>query len=122
MNKFIALCYVLLSFVGCQQGRTVVVQSSVNGQDVLYSKVHVNGPLADFQCIRSQSGSCHYTVVSNDCAPSSVACTQPVADFSVSVGDTRRMASLPAGFQSCVTTTPTPDSHCAAPTVAAVSH
>ncbi|WP_199096174.1 hypothetical protein [Dyella sp. ASV21] len=114
MNKLIALFYVLLSFAGCEQGRTVVVQSSVDGRDVLYSKVHVNGSQADFQCIRSQSGECHYSLVNNDCAPASIACTEPLAHFTVPVGNTRHMTSLPAGFQSCVTPTPTPDDRCVA--------
>jgi hypothetical protein len=113
MNKLIALFYMLLSVAGCDQGRTVVVHSITNGQDVIYSRVHVSGLLATFRCIRSQSGQCHYTVVANECAPASAACTSPPTVFTVPEGDTLSLTTLPPGFQSCVTATASPDGDCA---------
>ncbi|WP_430388712.1 hypothetical protein [Dyella sp. 20L07] len=113
MNKFILLFFMLFSITGCNQGRTVVVHTIVDGQDALYSKVHVAGLLATFQCIRSQSGQCHYIVIANDCAPASAACVSPPKIFAVPEGDIRSFTSLPAGFQSCVTTTTSPDGDCA---------
>ena len=113
MNKFIALFFLLFFLAGCEQGRTVVVHSIVNGHDQLYSKVNVIGLLATFRCIRSQSGQCHYTVIANDCAPASTPCPSPPKTFAVPEGDIRSFTSLPAGFQSCVTATTSPDGDCA---------
>lgn len=113
MKKFIVLFCALLLLAGCEQGRTVVVHSIVNGQDVLFSKVHVFGQFATFRCIRSQSGECHYMVVGDDCAPASAACSSPLKRFAVHEGDTMSFTSLPAGFQSCVTAGMAPDGDCA---------
>ncbi|WP_445146466.1 hypothetical protein [Dyella sp. Tek66A03] len=112
MNKIIVLLPLLLVLAGCEQGRTVVVHSIVNGHDVVYSKVNVTGPLASFRCLRSESGECHYTVVANDCAPASAACAAPPLHFAVREGEMRINTSLPAGFQSCVNSTPAPDDDC----------
>ncbi|HET6554482.1 MAG TPA: hypothetical protein VFG49_13230 [Dyella sp.] len=113
MNKFVALLFLLPCLAGCEQGRTVVVHTIVNGQDVIFSKVHAVGQLATFRCISSQSGDCHYTVLANDCAPASAACAMPPKMFAVHEGDTMSFTSLPQGFQSCVTPTTKPDGDCA---------
>lgn len=112
MNKYIALLPLLLVLAGCNQGRTVVVHSIANGHDVVYSTVHVVGPLATFRCLRSESGQCHYTVVANECAPASAACPSTPAHFAVREGDIHVDSSLPADFQSCVTATTAPDDDC----------
>jgi hypothetical protein len=120
MNKFIASICLLLCLTGCERGRTVVVHAIANGHDVVYSQVHVIGQLATFRCLRSESGQCHYTVVADDCAPASTACSSPPKRFTVGEGNAMSFTSLPPGFRSCVAATAAPDGDCA-PLAAAIA-
>ena len=112
MNKLIALCAFVLSLFGCDGGGTTFVhRSSVDGNDALYSKAHVQAGVARFECLRSESGQCHYTVYPRDCAQGPVApgssavagqCpTEPARRFAVTSGDSRQVAGL-RDFSLCV--------------------
>jgi hypothetical protein len=115
MNKLIALCYFVLSLYGCDVGSsTSVYRAQADGSDVLYSKVVTQAGIARFDCVRSASGKCHYSVFSRECAaaPDSAAArsgqppvkrcrSTPVERFDVANGDSRWIPGLHA-FSVCV--------------------
>ncbi|MDQ3289134.1 MAG: hypothetical protein M3Q42_12945 [Pseudomonadota bacterium] len=112
MNKLAALCFSALSLYGCEPGgSTFVDRVQVDGADVLHSRVVAHPAFAHFDCIASASGQCHYALFDDDCAaPPSLlplrtrTCgTAPVEQFSLSVGEHRRMPWLPP-FRPCVST------------------
>jgi len=105
MSKLILLFYMLLSLTGCEQGRTIVTHTTVNGEDVIYSKILVLGEFATFRCLRSQSGQCYYSVLSKACATRQGTCASPVSTFSMREGDTLMLTALPADFASCASPT-----------------
>lgn len=106
MKTFLAVIVYTLSLFGIDIGshiRTDRVQS--NGTDVLYSKVVSQPTGTRFECVRSASGQCYYTVFPQcttvpgagtiDCS------AQPAEHFALAKGDTRRMAALPT-LRMCV--------------------
>ncbi|QNK00613.1 hypothetical protein [Dyella telluris] len=113
MEKLILLFYLLLSLAGCEPSRSVVTHEFVNGTDVIYSKIQITGELATFRCLRSQSGQCHYTVLSGACGTRKVNCEPPITVFTMRQGDTLLLTRLPEDFASCVTPSPTADGACA---------
>ncbi len=120
MNKLIALCYFVLSLYGCDVGgNTFVHRTHVGGADTLYSKVVTQPGVARFQCLRSASGQCYYTLFPRDCASTpgatgkrSASCqSEPVKHFAIAIGDSRWIAAL-QNFSLCVSAedaTPGPD-------------
>lgn len=118
MNKLIAIVSFALSLYGCDVGgSTFVHRSSADGSDVLYSKVVAKPGLARFECLRSASGQCFYTLYSRDCAtapapdgdpkqPPVAACIpRPVQRFALASGQSRQVPALSA-FRMCVSTEP----------------
>ena len=112
MNKLIALIYFALSLYGCDVGgSTYVHRTRVNGADALYSKATVQAGVARFECLRSVSGRCYYTVLPRDCAhaPGStharnVRCRpEPIERFALAADDSRQIPGL-QGFRLCVGT------------------
>lgn len=114
MNKLIALCYFVLSLYGCDVGgSTFVHRTIVDGNDTLYSKVVAQPGVARFECVRSASGQCHYTLFARDCAPAagstpgstgkrSDRCgSEPVERFAIATGGSRQIPALPR-FHVCV--------------------
>ena len=107
MKTFLAVIAYTLSLFGIDVGshiRTDRVQS--NGADVLYSKVVSQPTGTRFECVRSASGQCYYTVFPQHCTTvpgtGTVDCTaQPAEHFALARGDTRRMAALPT-LRMCV--------------------
>lgn len=110
MRNLIAIAYFLLSLIGCNGGGTTfATHSSVNGEDVVYSKTRVQAGIVHFECVRSASGQCHYTLFprtcTNDPAPAAPprACTaQPAEHFTVTAGDSRDVVGMSAPFDLCV--------------------
>jgi hypothetical protein len=110
VNKLIALCYFVLSLYGCDVGSsTSVYRAQANGSDVLYSKVVTQAGIARFDCVRSASGLCHYSVFSRECAtnvgtdrtlPARCA-TKPIERFAIADGDSRLIPGLQT-FSVCV--------------------
>jgi hypothetical protein len=110
MNKLIALCYFVLSLYGCDVGSSSsVYRAQANGSDVLYSKVVTQAGIARFDCVRSASGKCHYSVFSRECAAapdsgrtSPARCvTKPIERFAIADGDSRMIPGLQT-FSVCV--------------------
>ena len=108
MTKLLSLCYFLLSLYGCDvAGSTWVHRASSNGTDTLHSKVVAQPGVARFECLRSASGQCHYTLFPRRCAataagvPSADCPSAPIAHFSIANGDTRLMPGLQR-FRLCV--------------------
>ncbi len=113
MEKLILLFYLLLSLTGCEPTRNVVTHEAVNGIDLIYSKIQITGALATFRCLRSESGECHYTVLSGSCGTRQLNCKPPITVFSMREGDTLLLTRLPEDFTSCVTTRSVAPDDCA---------
>lgn len=112
MDKLFALLQFVMALFGVDAGgRTLVDRVVVDGQDLLYSRVHVADGVARFDCVRSSSGRCHYTVLPPGCVepmPAAMpACMRhPLRRFAVARGDSEQVVGLVA-FQLCVSQTPT---------------
>ncbi len=111
MHYFIALIYFVLALLGFDGAgsHTLVTRSVVNGVDVLYSQTRTFADVVDITCIRSASGSCHYRLLTRDCAAprpratTASACTSGLMQqFAVAAGASREIAGLPARFTLCV--------------------
>lgn len=114
MDRILALIYLTLSLFGFEIGGSTFVQRSrVDGADSLYSRTTVQAGVARFECVRSASGQCHYTVFARDCAAQSggarrapAACNADSGrHFTVGDGDSRRIVGLQR-FRLCVGPTP----------------
>ncbi|MDR0184399.1 hypothetical protein [Lysobacter arvi] len=104
--KFQALLYFVLSLFGCDVGRSTFVDRIVHdGASTLESRAVVEAGVARFECIRSASGQCHYTLFARDCsaanAKSGSCVSTPIRRFVVADGDTRQIAGL-RDFRLCV--------------------
>jgi len=110
VKTFLAIIMYSLSLFGIDLGshiRTDRVRS--NGTDVLYSKVVTQPAGTRFECLRSASGQCYYTLIRSDCAaipgkPATGCALQPPERFALAKGDSRQMASLDT-FRLCVSAT-----------------
>lgn len=114
MNKFIAILSFALSLYGCDVGgNTYVHRSSGADGDVLHSRVVARPGFAEFECLRSASGHCHYTLYARTCPPAAPtpatpmeqeSClAEPARRFALASGQSRRIASL-TRFRMCVST------------------
>lgn len=108
--KLSALFYFVLSLFGCDVGQsTFVDRISVDGVQALYSKATVEAGVARFECLRSASGHCYYTLFPRDCTASPAAggkrdancLSRPIERFAVANGDTRQITGL-RDFRLCV--------------------
>lgn len=118
--KLLALIYFVLSLFGCDVGRsTFVDRIGTEGVDFLYSRATVEAGVARFECLRSASGRCYYTLFPRDCASASgrkpqrpARCpSEPLERFVVANGDSRQIPGL-LDFSLCVSAesaTPEPD-------------
>lgn len=121
MNKLIALFYFVLSLYGCDIGSsTFVHQARSGGADTLHSKVVAQPTGARFECVRSASGRCHFTVFPRPCAGSPDGasrapgeCTpDPTGRFAVADGQSMKIPGL-RDFRVCVGTgEDMPEPHC----------
>jgi len=104
--KFQALLYFVLSLFGCDVGRSTFVDRIVHdGATALDSRTVVEAGVARFECIRSASGQCYYTLFPRDCSAADKKDTgclaRPIRQFAVADGDTRQIAGL-RDFRLCV--------------------
>lgn len=83
--------------------------TTINGADVLHSVITESTPgVAKFECAKSTSGNCYYTVFTNDCraaandAAATTCTTRQIEVFSLAKGESKELAGLPSGFQHCV--------------------
>ncbi|MFC5582487.1 hypothetical protein [Rhodanobacter terrae] len=103
MHRLLALLCLILSLAGCDYaGNTIVRRSTVNGVHVMYSKVTVFGPSADFDCVQSRSGQCRYAVFKRDCSQQRSCASTPFMQFALAVDTRLHLTHLPHGFQFCV--------------------
>ena len=107
MSKLIALMHFLLALAGCSLGVTSYSDRIAIGKhEVLVSSARVQDGIARFECERSDSGWCHYTLYPDACF--GTGCTSaPMQRFSIALGQSRQIAGL-TGFHPCVATTTIP--------------
>jgi hypothetical protein len=107
MRNLIASVYFLLSLFGCDGGGiTLVTRATVDGVDTIYSETRVTADIARFECIRSASGRCHYTLFPRECtsAPAqdaSKCAARATEQFALVAGNHREVVGLPP-FALCV--------------------
>lgn len=104
--KFQALLYFVLSLFGCDVGKSTFVDRIVHdGATALDSRTVVEAGVARFECLRSASGQCYYTLFPRECAASDAkdapCLTTPIKRFAVADGDTRQISGL-RDFRLCV--------------------
>lgn len=101
----------LLSLAGCHEKPSVTseIRSSRDGVATLHSKATLKDGIARFQCLRSNSGRCHYLVFAGDCqdiaageSPATDCDLQPLDSFSLALGDERQLPGLSRDFRHCV--------------------
>jgi hypothetical protein len=127
MSKFIALLQFLLMLCGCSIGGTTYSDRvSIDGRDTLHSRARLLAGVANFDCMTSASGRCHYTLfaseAADDCnggmaeAGATRQCPpKPLKQFAVPAGDSREFTGLP-GFRLCVAVDDLPrDAQCKVP-------
>jgi hypothetical protein len=114
MNAFVTLLYIALSMFGIDLGSHVTIDRiHADGADTLYSKVVAQPTVARFECVRSASGQCYYTLYPRHCAstPAPAAgpanarnrdcLSTPVDRFAVTTGASRQIPAL-REFRVCV--------------------
>ena len=112
MNRLIAVLYFVLSLYGFDVGSTIVDRINVDGSQALHSKVVAQPGVARFECLRSASGRCYYTVFPRDCTTPGAASgsartriagclSEPVEHFVIAEGDSRQIPGLQK-FRPCV--------------------
>ncbi|WP_159017462.1 hypothetical protein [Cognatiluteimonas profundi] len=114
MNAFATLVYVVLSMFGLDLGSHVTVDRiHADGTDTLYSKVVAQPTVTRFECLRSASGQCYYTLYPRDCvptpAPASASTSKrdrdcqstPVERFAVATGGSRQVTTV-SDLRVCV--------------------
>ena len=112
MNTFIAIVCFVLSLFGVDIGsHTFVDRIRADGADTLYSKVVAQPDATRFECVRSASGQCYYTVFPRECTPASASgpagtrtedcLSKPVLRFALANGGSRRIPAL-HGLRLCV--------------------
>lgn len=114
MNAISALVYFVLSVFGFDLGSHVYVDRiRADGIDTLYSRVVVQPTVTRFECLRSASGQCYYTVLPPQCSPRPGATSgsvnkrtrdclsEPIERFVLTKGGSRQIRTLPE-FRLCV--------------------
>ncbi len=110
MNALIAIFYFALALLGSDAGsRTLVERVRVDGADILYSRVVTQPAITRFECLRSASGRCYYTLFPRRCAQAAAASgghaagclSRPVERFALARGQRRQIVALPE-FTLCV--------------------
>jgi hypothetical protein len=114
VQTLIAFVYFVLALFGCDLGsHTSIDRIRVGGVDTLYSKVVAQPVVTRFECRRSASGQCYYTLFPRDCTPASVSApgptgartadclSRPVERFALAAGGSRQIPALPR-FRLCV--------------------
>ena len=107
MPKLIVIARLLLSpllliLSACgMNGTTFSNRIGDNGHDALYSKARVEDGVARFQCLQSDSGSCHYTLYPAACAGKADCALAPLQRFTVARGEARQIDGL-RDFRVCV--------------------
>ena len=128
MNRLIAVFYFVLSLYGFDVGSTIVDRINVDGSPALHSQVVAQPGVARFECLRSASGLCHYTLYPRECAPAAAPrgkrmdrCpTGAIRHFAVADGGSHQVTGLQR-YRMCVSADeriPGPDCRIPAPVAA----
>ena len=111
MKTVIAIVMWALSLFGIELGSHVRVDHiRANGNDVLVSRVEARPAGTRFECVRSASGRCYYTVYPRACTPTpgrdAATCDgKTVERFALANGGRRQLDML-AGAHVCVRADP----------------
>ena len=119
MKTVLAILVYTLSLFGIDVGSHIRIDRvRSNGTDALYSRVVAQPTGTRFECVRSDSGQCFYTVFAGNCvgaqdaAPQSgVPCASSAQRFAIANGDSRQLSAVSTAHM-CVSTdatTVTPD-------------
>jgi hypothetical protein len=109
MHYLIALICLVLSLAGVEGygSQSHATRATVNGVDVIYSRIRIVADIADITCVRSASGQCHYRLLT--CprpaargASASACDPDSVRQFVLASGASRDVAGLPGRFMLCV--------------------
>lgn len=104
MNTLLALCAFVLSLVGVDFGGGTFVHHLRQGDaEILYSRVVVQAGVGHFECLRSASGRCHYTVYPRGCGNPAACGLHPLKRFTLDSGNSRQVPGL-AHVHLCVGT------------------
>lgn len=117
MDRLFALICFMLSLFGIDTGTATLVQRSPDdGGNSFVSRTTVHAGIARFDCVRSASGRCHYTVLPPRCAGEATASAPcPPARFVLANGASRQVPGM-ARFRLCVSSQPaTPATRCELP-------
>lgn len=101
MTKFIALLQFLLALAGCSPGGTTWTSRVDAGPVALHSKASVQDGVAHFECVKSSSGGCHYTLYPEACGGNAACQLAPLQRFTLASGDSRQLTGM-IGFRPCV--------------------
>ena len=107
MKTVLAILVYTLSLFGIDVGSKIRIDHiQDHGTDVLYSEVVAQPTGTRFECVRSASGQCYYTVFAKECTtpgrrPPTDCLDQPVKRFALADGDSRQVPSLPS-MRMCV--------------------
>lgn len=101
MTKLIALLQFLLALAGCSPGGTTWTSRMDAGPLTLHSRASVQDGVAHFECVKSSSGACHYTLYPDACNGSAACQLAPLQRFNVASGDSRQLTGV-IGFRPCV--------------------
>ncbi|GHH57621.1 MAG: hypothetical protein ABN502_05430 [Gammaproteobacteria bacterium] len=111
MRLLASMLYCLMGLFGCHQesGTTSITRSTVDGRDLLFSKVESHAGNAVFHCLASSSGHCHYLVYEAACSATATAaadCPRRELDrFELAVGQVRELRGLAEDFRQCASAT-----------------
>jgi hypothetical protein len=101
MDKLIVLVALLGSLFGCNGGRDEVVHRIVvSGHDVLLSRASLRDGQARLDCLRSDSGRCHYVELPRGCE-ADAPCSAGATRYDVAAGASRQVVGL-RGVRLCV--------------------
>jgi hypothetical protein len=107
VKTVLAILLYTLSLFGIDVGSKMRVDRiQDNGTDVLYSEVVAQPTGTRFECLRSASGQCYYTVFPEQCTtptgrPAADCLSRPAQRFALAMGDSRRVPSMPS-LSMCV--------------------
>ena len=118
LYKLAFLFAFVANLFGCDHvHRSITEHIRSNGTDQLYSKVEITADSARFECLASQSGTCHYTLFAHACSHTGPCDASPIERFDVAAGAHLNMARLPKDVQPCVSQDAAPvTAHCKAAT------
>lgn len=93
-----------LALIACHGAGTTVQSSSSDEAGQSVSWAHIDNGTGRFECRKSATGSCHYLLYVQQCAPDAplAGCsTRVVRSFSLAAGQSRDVSGLPARVLLC---------------------